>query len=114
MQETQPKPVTLSDAAAQRIAGILAGKGEDKEALRISVEGGGCSGFSYKYDLTNQCADDDFIIERDGAKVFIDQTSLIYMDGAVIDYVDDLMGRSFQIRNPNAVASCGCGTSFSL
>jgi iron-sulfur cluster assembly accessory protein len=106
-------PVVVSDAAARRIAAIVA-KGEAGRALRVSVEGGGCSGFSYRYDLTDESQSDDVVIEKDGATVFIDPMSLVYMDGAVIDFVDDLMGQSFQIRNPNAVASCGCGTSFSV
>ena len=107
------QPVTVSDAAARRINAILA-KSEAEKALRISVEGGGCSGFSYKFDLTHDQDADDVVIEKDGATVLIDSMSLAYMDGAVVDFVDDLMGQSFQIRNPNAVASCGCGTSFSV
>ncbi|MEX6507734.1 iron-sulfur cluster insertion protein ErpA [Jiella sp. M17.18] len=113
MSDTATRPVTLSDSAAQRIRSVLA-KAEGAEALRISVEGGGCSGFSYKYDLTKDREDDDLVIEKDGARVLIDQVSLAYLEGAVVDFVDDLMGQSFQIRNPNAVASCGCGTSFSI
>ncbi len=85
-----------------------------KQALRISVEGGGCSGFSYHFDLAGDASEDDSIIERDGAKVLIDSMSLAYMEGSEIDFVDNLLGQSFQINNPNAVASCGCGTSFSL
>ncbi|MEF2073565.1 iron-sulfur cluster insertion protein ErpA [Consotaella aegiceratis] len=106
-------PVVVSEAAARRIAAIAAKRGEPT-ALRISVEGGGCSGFSYKYDLTGQSEPDDLIIEKDGATVLVDPVSLAYMEGSVVDFVDDLMGQSFQIRNPNAVASCGCGTSFSI
>jgi iron-sulfur cluster assembly accessory protein len=105
--------VTLSEAAAKRIATIVAADA-DKQALRVSVEGGGCSGFSYKFDLDGQPAGDDIIIKRDGATVLIDPTSLIYMAGSEIDFVDNLLGQSFQIKNPNAVASCGCGTSFSV
>jgi iron-sulfur cluster assembly accessory protein len=105
--------VELTDAAAKRIARIVAAE-PGKIALRVAVEGGGCSGFSYKFDLTDARNDDDIAIERDGATVLIDDLSLIYMGGSVIDFVDDLMGQSFQIRNPNAVASCGCGTSFSI
>ncbi|MBC2773907.1 iron-sulfur cluster insertion protein ErpA [Rhizobium sp. AQ_MP] len=105
--------VTLSEAAAKRIAAIVAADAE-KSALRVSVEGGGCSGFSYKFDLDGQPAGDDIVIERDGATVLIDPTSLIYMAGSEIDFVDNLLGQSFQIKNPNAVASCGCGTSFSV
>ena len=105
------KSVTLSEAAAERISAILAGE-PSMNALRISVEGGGCSGFSYKFDLTGERNDDDVAVERDGATVLVDEISLVYMGGSEIDFVDDLMGQSFQIRNPNAVASCGCGTSF--
>lgn len=105
--------VTLSEAAAKRIAAIVAADAE-KQALRVSVEGGGCSGFSYKFDLDGQPAGDDIVIIRDGATVLIDPMSLIYMAGSEIDFVDNLLGQSFQIKNPNAVASCGCGTSFSV
>lgn len=83
-------------------------------ALRVSVEGGGCSGFSYKFDLTDTSQDDDLVLEEEGGRVLIDPISLMYMGGSVIDFVDDLMGQSFQVRNPNATASCGCGTSFSI
>ncbi|ANL46554.1 Fe-S cluster biosynthesis protein ErpA [Rhizobium phaseoli] len=105
--------VTLSDAAAKRIAAII-GAQAGKSALRVSVEGGGCSGFSYKFDLADSAADDDIIVEKNDAKVLIDSLSLVYMAGAEIDFVDNLLGQSFQIKNPNAVASCGCGTSFSI
>ena len=105
--------VEMTDAAAKRISRIVAAE-PGKAALRISVEGGGCSGFSYKMDLTDSRNDDDVAVERNGATVLIDEMSLIYMGGSVIDFVDDLMGQSFQISNPNAVASCGCGTSFSI
>ncbi len=105
--------VEMTDAAARRIAAIVA-RDPSKSALRVAVEGGGCSGFSYKFDLTEARNDDDVAIERNGATVLIDDMSLIYMGGSVIDFVDDLMGQSFQIKNPNAVASCGCGTSFSV
>ncbi len=111
--KTSMKPVELSDAAAKRIAAIVA-KEPGANALRVSVEGGGCSGFSYKFDLTGERNAEDVAIEKDGATVLIDDLSLVYMGGSVIDFVDDLMGQSFQIRNPNAVASCGCGTSFSI
>ena len=105
--------VTLSEAAAKRIAAIVAADAE-KSTLRVSVEGGGCSGFSYKFDLDGQPAGDDIVISRDGATVLIDPMSIIYMAGSEIDFVDNLLGQSFQIKNPNAVASCGCGTSFSI
>jgi len=107
--------IFLSASAAKRIAEILASN-PDKKALRISVEGGGCSGFSYKYELVEQETPnaDDFMIEKNGARVFIDTVSLPFMDKAEIDFEDKLMGKSFVIHNPNAIASCGCGTSFSV
>ncbi len=105
--------VTLSDAAARRIATILATE-DGKDALRVSVEGGGCSGFSYKFDLAEGAGDDDLVLEKGDARVLIDSLSLVYMGGSEIDFVDNLMGQSFQINNPNAVASCGCGTSFTI
>jgi iron-sulfur cluster assembly accessory protein len=105
--------VEMTDSAARRIASIVAAE-PGKTALRVAVEGGGCSGFSYKFDLVDGRNDDDVAIEKDGATVLVDDMSLVYMGGSVIDFVDDLMGQSFQIRNPNAVAACGCGTSFSI
>lgn len=111
--KTDMKGVDLTDAAAKRIVQVLKAE-PGKTALRVSVEGGGCSGFSYKFDLVDGRNADDTAIEKDGATVLIDELSLIYMGGSVIDFVDDLIGQSFQIRNPNAVASCGCGTSFSV
>ncbi len=110
---TPNNTVTATDAALKRIAVIVANDGEHS-ALRISVEGGGCSGFSYKFDLENEQEDNDLVIEGHGGKILIDEMSLIYMGGSEIDFVDNLMGQSFQVNNPNAVASCGCGTSFSL
>ena len=105
--------VTMSEAAARRIADILASE-SGKTALRVSVEGGGCSGFSYKFDLAETPDEDDFVLEKGNARVLIDSLSLVYMGGSQIDFVDNLMGQSFQINNPNAVASCGCGTSFTV
>lgn len=111
--KSQMNNIEVTDAAAKRIATIV-GKEPGKIGLRVTVEGGGCSGFSYKFDLADSRNDDDIAFEKNGATVLIDDLSLIYMGGSVIDFVDDLMGQSFQIRNPNAVASCGCGTSFSV
>jgi iron-sulfur cluster assembly accessory protein len=105
--------VTLSDAAAKRISEIV-GAEAGKQALRVSVEGGGCSGFSYKFDLAETAEADDIVVAKGEAKVLIDSLSLVYMEGSEIDFVDNLLGQSFQIKNPNAVASCGCGTSFSI
>jgi iron-sulfur cluster assembly accessory protein len=105
--------VTLSDAAAKRIAAIV-GAEAGKSALRVAVEGGGCSGFSYRFDLADGPQEDDVVVEKNDATVLIDKLSLVYMAGSEIDFVDNLLGQSFQINNPNAVASCGCGTSFSI
>lgn len=105
--------ISMTDAAARRIAAIVS-KDQSKTALRVSVEGGGCSGFSYKFDLVADRADDDLVIEKNNARVLIDSMSVIYMEGSEIDFVDDLMGQSFRIKNPNATSSCGCGTSFSI
>ena len=106
--------VKLSDRAVRRIARILSGEPAGT-SLRVSVEGGGCSGFQYRYDLVQDApGEDDTVLARDGATVLIDSVSLQYMGGAEIDFVDDLMGQSFQIKNPLASASCGCGTSFTI
>jgi iron-sulfur cluster assembly accessory protein len=105
--------VRVSERAARRIGEIL--KSEPPGTmLRVSVEGGGCSGFQYKFDVERDAAVDDLVIHRNGAVVLIDPISLKYMDGAEIDFVDDLIGASFKVANPNATASCGCGTSFSI
>ncbi len=105
--------VTVSERAAKRIAEIVASEADDT-MLRVSVEGGGCSGFQYKFDLVQARDDDDLAIERSGVTVLVDPISLPYMAGSEIDFVDGLIGASFQVRNPNATAGCGCGTSFSI
>lgn len=105
--------VTVSERAARRIGDIL-GREPPGTMLRVSVEGGGCSGFQYKFDMDREQTPDDIIVRRDGAIVLIDQVSLRYLAGAEIDFVDDLIGASFRVNNPNAKASCGCGTSFAL
>jgi iron-sulfur cluster assembly accessory protein len=105
--------ITISPRAAARIAEIL--KNEAVAALfRVSVEGGGCSGFQYRFDLVKERAPDDLMVERDGARVVIDPVSLGFVQGAEIDFVDDLIGAQFKIHNPNVTAACGCGTSFSV
>ena len=107
-------PVSLSQSAAKRISAILAEEEGDNMMLRISVQGGGCSGFQYNFTVDDTKGDDDMVIERDGAMVLIDSMSLMYLAGSEIDFVEDLIGSAFQIRNPNATASCGCGSSFSV
>ncbi|MGA9893605.1 MAG: iron-sulfur cluster insertion protein ErpA [Xanthobacteraceae bacterium] len=105
--------VIVTERAAQKIGQILQ-KEPAGTMLRVSVEGGGCSGFQYKFDIERAKADDDVVIEKSGATVLIDPVSLNHMAGSEIDFVDDLIGSSFKINNPKATASCGCGTSFSL
>ena len=110
---TMDASVTVSERAARRIGEIL--KNEPAGTmLRVSVEGGGCSGFQYKFDIDRAKAADDLVIARDGATVLIDAISVGYMAGSEIDFVDDLIGASFKVKNPKATAACGCGTSFSL
>jgi iron-sulfur cluster assembly accessory protein len=105
--------VTVSERAARRIGEIL--KSEPAGTmLRVSVEGGGCSGFQYKFDMARDKEPDDLVIARNGAVVLIDPVSVDHMAGSEIDFVDDLIGASFKVKNPKATASCGCGTSFSL
>jgi iron-sulfur cluster assembly accessory protein len=105
--------INLTERAARRIKEIMGGE-PSGSMLRVSVNGGGCSGFQYAFDIERTRQDDDIAVERDGVTVLIDQVSRQYMEGATIDFVDDLMGQSFKIENPLATASCGCGTSFSI
>jgi iron-sulfur cluster insertion protein len=105
--------LTLSPSAAQRIHAI--GKAEGKPLmLRVAVEGGGCSGFQYLFDLVEEAQADDLKIERDGAAALVDEMSLALLAGSEIDFVDELAGAEFRVRNPNAKSSCGCGVSFSI
>ena len=105
--------VTVSERAARRIGEILKTE-PDGTMLRVSVEGGGCFGFQYKFDMEREKAEDDLVIARDGVVVLVDPVSVRYMAGSEIDFVEDLIGASFKVKNPNATASCGCGTSFAL
>lgn len=105
--------VIVTERAMRRIAEIL-GAEAAPSVLRVSVEGGGCSGFQYRFDIEKKSAPDDLLIERAGARVVIDPVSLQYLSGSEIDYADELIGASFKIENPKATASCGCGTSFAL
>ncbi|HEX4238621.1 MAG TPA: iron-sulfur cluster insertion protein ErpA [Xanthobacteraceae bacterium] len=105
--------VIVTERAARRIGEILRQEPAGT-MLRVSVEGGGCSGFQYKFDTERERAHDDIVIQQSGATVLIDPVSLNYMAGSEIDFVDDLIGSSFKVNNPKATASCGCGTSFAL
>ena len=106
--------ITLSANAARRIARLIAAEADAGTMLRVSVSGGGCSGFQYGFAFETERRPDDIAIERDGVVALVDQVSAGYMAGSQIDYVDDLIGAAFQVNNPNAVSGCGCGTSFSL
>ena len=105
--------INLTERAARRIKEIMGGE-PSGSMLRVSVNGGGCSGFQYAFEVDHARQADDVVIERDGATVLVDPVSLQYMGGATIDFVDDLIGQSFKVENPLATASCGCGTSFSI
>ena len=112
--DTAQAEFSVSDRAARRIAEIVAGQGGEA-ALRVAVHGGGCSGFRYQFDLdVGASQPDDVVIEREGARILVDATSLEFLGGAVLDYTDALMGAHFAVKNPNAKSSCGCGDSFSV
>jgi iron-sulfur cluster assembly accessory protein len=106
------KSLSISANAARRLRAVLGD--EPEAALRISVKGGGCSGFQYVFDIEKTRAEDDLVVSRDGASVIVDPVSLEMLGGAELDFVDDLMGQAFKVKNPNAVASCGCGVSFTV
>lgn len=106
--------ITLTTAAARRVAKLRREQGNDALMLRLSVSGGGCSGFQYGFDFDDRVQEDDFTTTTDGVTLLIDETSAELLGGAEVDFVEELIGASFQVRNPNATASCGCGTSFSI
>ena len=106
-------PPKVTDRAFARLAEINDGA-EAPQALRVAVEGGGCSGFQYDISLSDTSQDDDLVLEKDGQKVFVDSVSLPFLQNATIDFSDELIGARFVIENPNATSSCGCGTSFSM
>jgi iron-sulfur cluster insertion protein len=112
--KARPDPFQVSERAARRIGEILAREGQAGLKLRISVSGGGCSGFKYGFALDDHDEDGDVAVNRDGARVVIDGMSLMYMLGCEVDYVEDLTGSYFRVTNPNASASCGCGNSFAI
>jgi iron-sulfur cluster assembly accessory protein len=110
---TTTADLSLSPAAAQRLHAISAAEGRPV-MLRVAVEGGGCSGFQYQFDLVDAAQPDDLRVERDGAAALVDEMSLVLLKGSEIDFVDELAGAEFRVRNPNARSSCGCGVSFSI
>lgn len=112
--DARPGPLALSASAARRIAALASAEGQPGTRLRVSVSGGGCSGFQYLFALDAKSEDGDVLIERDGAAVVVDGMSLMYVIGSELDYVEDLTGSYFKVKNPNASSSCGCGTSFAV
>ena len=112
--ELEERRVVLTQSAVRHIAALKQQEEAENASLRIVVSGGGCSGFQYGFSFDDQRNEDDFVFERDGVAVVVDEVSLGLLDGAEVDFVEDLMGASFQIRNPNAASSCGCGNSFSI
>jgi iron-sulfur cluster insertion protein len=114
MNETEGRGIVVTENAARRIAVLKAEENAENAFLRIAVSGGGCSGFQYGLSFDDQRNEDDFLFERDGVGVIIDDVSLGLLNGAEVDFVEDLMGASFHIKNPNAASSCGCGNSFSI
>ncbi len=110
MSET---PFSVTENAARRIA-LLASKETKPVMMRVAVLGGGCSGFQYNFSFEEARNDDDLLIERDGARVVVDATSMELLKGSELDYVEEMVGSSFQVKNPNATSSCGCGNSFSV
>lgn len=113
MTEKAP-PVTLSDKAAARVATLIEQQGNPELKLRLSVSGGGCSGFQYGFDFDTEQKPDDIIVEKNGVTMLVDSMSLLYLTGSEVDFVEDLVGASFQVVNPNASSSCGCGSSFAV
>ncbi len=106
--------VVVTDSAAKRIATLMSRESDPSLFLRVAVLGGGCSGFQYSFNFDNARTDDDLVIEKDGAVVVIDSTSLDLLRGSQIDFIEDMVGSAFAITNPNASSSCGCGNSFSV
>jgi iron-sulfur cluster insertion protein len=112
--KTDFRPITITDNAARRIAALMSAESNPNLMLRVAVSGGGCSGFQYGFTLDDARLEDDLLFEKSGIKVVIDQTSLELIQGSEIDFVEELVGASFQVRNPNASSSCGCGNSFAI
>ncbi|MCB1993103.1 MAG: iron-sulfur cluster insertion protein ErpA [Geminicoccaceae bacterium] len=110
----RPAPLTVTESAARRVRRIIEAEGARDLRLRISVSGGGCSGFQYGFALDRNSEPDDVAIEKDGITVVVDGMSLMYVLGSQLDFVEDLTGSYFRVSNPNATASCGCGTSFAI
>ncbi len=107
-------PIGLTESAAKRIAALIDQQGNPNLKLRLTVSGGGCSGFQYGFDFDENQTADDIVVNRDGVTMLVDSMSLLYLSGSEVDFVQDLVGASFQVKNPNATSSCGCGSSFAI
>jgi len=114
LQQSGADEFLISKSAAKRIAHLVGVESNPALMFRVSVSGGGCAGFQYGFDLDDRAAEDDLIFEKEGAKVVVDQTSLDLLRGSELDFVEELVGSYFSVKNPNAASSCGCGTSFSV
>jgi iron-sulfur cluster insertion protein len=108
------REVHLTESAAKRVTALKATEGKDGLMLRLAVSGGGCSGFSYGFSLDDQRREDDHLFEEHGVTLVVDETSLDLLAGSTVDYVEELIGASFSVKNPNASSTCGCGTSFAV
>lgn len=108
------RQITLSDAAAKRVQVLIDKNGGGKQMLRVTVSGGGCSGFQYAFNLDDTMHEGDLTFEKNGVMLVTDDASLDLLNGSEVDFVDDLMGSMFKVNNPNADSMCGCGTSFSI
>ncbi len=104
-------PIAISPSAAKRVSQLMS---DSDIGLRVYIEGGGCSGFQYGFQLETEKQDDDFVIEENGVTLLVDSLSIQYLMGAKVDYLDDLMGARFLVQNPNASTTCGCGSSFAI
>lgn len=111
---SEASQIVLSASAARRVAQLIAQEGRPDLKFRLAVSGGGCSGFQYAFEFDDKVNPDDLVVERDGVQLLVDEASREFLGGAEVDYVENLLGSSFQVKNPNATASCGCGTSFSV
>ncbi|MBT5383841.1 MAG: iron-sulfur cluster insertion protein ErpA [Kordiimonadaceae bacterium] len=111
---SENSPVSLSANAAKRINTLVKSQGNDNLKFRITINGGGCSGFQYDFSLVEDSKDDDLIVDRDGATMLVDGLSIMYLMGSEVDFTEELAGSMFVVKNPNATASCGCGSSFAV
>ncbi len=111
---TETAPLSLSESAARRVAVLLEQEDGDGVMLRVSVSGGGCSGFQYAFSLDSDVKDDELVVERNGVSMVVDQISLMYIAGSEVDFIENIGGSYFVINNPNATSMCGCGNSFGI